>query len=80
MVSDDKTANPRPTPKIEAAPEKKTEVAPENKSASDAAPAKAEGRENATATPANYSRGEGQKPVSNAYRENWNAIFVKDKK
>jgi hypothetical protein len=25
--------------------------------------------------PANYSRGEGQKPVSAAYRENWNLIF-----
>jgi hypothetical protein len=31
------------------------------------------------AAPANYSRGEGQKPVSAAYRENWNAIFA-DKK
>jgi hypothetical protein len=25
--------------------------------------------------PANYSRGEGQKPVTAAYKENWNAIF-----
>jgi hypothetical protein len=25
--------------------------------------------------PANYSRGEGQKPVSAAYRDNWNLIF-----
>ena len=27
--------------------------------------------------PASYSRGEGQKPVSAAYRENWNLIFGK---
>jgi hypothetical protein len=31
------------------------------------------------AAPANYSRGEGQKPVTAAYRENWNAIFAKKK-
>ena len=28
------------------------------------------------AAPANYSRGEGQKPVTEAYRENWNLIFA----
>jgi hypothetical protein len=27
--------------------------------------------------PKNYSRGEGQKPVSQAYKDNWNAIFGK---
>jgi hypothetical protein len=26
------------------------------------------------------ARGEGQKPVSKAYRENWNVIFAKKKK
>jgi len=25
----------------------------------------------------NYSRGEGQKPVSRAYKDNWNAIYAK---
>jgi hypothetical protein len=33
----------------------------------------------AAAAPANYSRGEGQKPVTRAYKENWNAIFAKKK-
>ena len=33
--------------------------------------------EAAAAPPSNYSRGEGQKPVSTAYKENWNAIFSK---
>jgi uncharacterized membrane protein len=33
------------------------------------------------AAPSNYSRGEGQKPVTAAYKENWNVIFgKKDKK
>ena len=31
------------------------------------------------AAPSGYSRGEGQKPVSAAYKENWNAIFAKKK-
>ena len=30
--------------------------------------------------PKNYSRGEGQKPVTQAYKDNWNAIFAKKKK
>ena len=37
------------------------------------------GGETAGVAPANYSRGEGQKPVTAAYRENWNAIFAKKK-
>jgi hypothetical protein len=39
--------------------------------------AKSEGGEAAAAAPSNYSRGEGQKPVTAAYKENWNAIFAK---
>jgi hypothetical protein len=42
--------------------------------------AKPEGSETAAAAPANYSRGEGQKPVTAAYKENWNAIFAKKSK
>jgi len=37
--------------------------------------AKTESSDKADSAPANYSRGEGQKPVSAAYRENWNVIF-----
>src|SRR4051795_1959989 len=47
---------------------------------------KADGKESKTAAgdksgeaPSSYSRGEGQKPVSRAYRENWEAIFGKKK-
>ena len=52
--------------KSEATPEAKSEAKPE---------AKPEG-----AAPSNYSRGEGQKPVSQAYKDNWNAIYGKKNK
>jgi hypothetical protein len=42
--------------------------------------AKAEAGETAGAAPKSYSRGEGQKPVTQAYKDNWNAIFAKKKK
>lgn len=29
--------------------------------------------------PKNYSRGENQKPVTDAYRDNWNHIFRREK-
>jgi hypothetical protein len=32
------------------------------------------------AAPPNKGMGEGQKPVSQAYKDNWNAIFAKKKK
>jgi hypothetical protein len=55
--------------KIKANPAPKTEAVPEKKSASGAEPPKAEVGEMAT-VPSDYSRGEGQKPVSKAYRDN----------
>ena len=80
MASDSKKT------KAEAAP-KKAETAPKNDAAAKAestaaadAPKdtpKPESGETAAAAPSNYSRGEGQKPVSAAYKENWNAIFAK---
>ena len=72
MASDDKKIKTEPAPKNEAPPK--------NKSTSGADPSKAEGGETAAASPAGYSRGEGQKPVSKAYKDNWNAIFAKKKK
>ena len=42
------------------------------KSTSGVDPSKAEGGEIAAALPSGYSRGEGQKPVSKAYKDNWN--------
>src|SRR5205809_5834181 len=81
MASDVKTTKADPTPKKEAtataAPAKAAEAAPAK--AADATPAKAEGGETAAAKQTSYSRGEGQKPVTQAYKDNWNAIFAPKK-
>ena len=79
MAGDDKKAKTSPAAKKEAAPKDK-ETAPKDKAASGADTSKAEGGETAAAAPANYSRGEGQKPVTQAYKDNWNVIFGKKKK
>ena len=80
MASEDKKTKANPTPKNETPPKKSNEALPKNKSTSGVAIPKAEGGENATDKPSGYSRGEGQKPVSKAYKDNWNAIFAKKKK
>lgn len=72
MASDDKKIKTDPAPKKEA-PAK-------DKSSSGVDPAKTEGGETVAASPSGYSRGEGQKPVSQAYKDNWNAIYAKKKK
>jgi hypothetical protein len=74
MASDNKK------PKPDAAPKKDTAAKVESTTAVDAPKKdspKPEGGETPAATPSNYSRGEGQKPVTAAYKENWNAIFAK---
>lgn len=75
MAANDKKAKPKETtPKEKASAEAptKAEIATE-------APAEAKTEAKAE-SPKNYSRGEGQKPVSQAYKDNWNAIFGKAKK
>ena len=83
MASDNKTTKAVPAPKSETAAKDKstsgeatakTETKTETKTE-----AKTESGEAAAAAPSGYSRGEGQKPVSAAYKENWNAIFAKKK-
>jgi hypothetical protein len=63
------------------------EKAPPKDKTSAEVPAKAEAKPEAksetkseAAAPANYSRGEGQKVVSQAYKDNWNAIYGKKSK
>jgi hypothetical protein len=63
--------------KIKTNPANKEDVSSKNKSTA-VDSTKAEGGKIADAVP--YSRGEGQKPVSQAYRDNWNAIFARKKK
>jgi hypothetical protein len=83
MARDDKktSAGPKMSPptKKEVAAEK-GEGKPKDKSTPDADRSKAEGGEKAASAPSDYNRGEGQKPVSKAYRDNWNAIYAKKKK
>ena len=67
MTSDDKKIKPKPDQKSDAASK---ETAPSEPGAD---------RKEAD-TSAGYSRGECQKPVSKAYRENWNLIFGTKKK
>ena len=69
MASDDKKLKTDPAPERDV-PSKDKSTAVDT--------AKAEGGKIADAVP--YSRGEGQKPVSQAYRDNWNAIFAKKKR
>ena len=69
MASDDKKIKTDPAPKKEV-PAKDKSTAVDT--------SKAEVGKIADAVP--YSRGEGQKPVSQAYRDNWNAIFARKKK
>ena len=72
MANDDKT--------IKTNPASKNEVPSQDKSSSGVDTSKAEGGKIADPSPSGYSRGEGQKPVSKAYRDNWNVIFAKKKK
>ncbi|MGA2893186.1 MAG: hypothetical protein ABSE22_09970 [Xanthobacteraceae bacterium] len=89
MASDSKKAKADPAPKSEpvakdkspsadaaAKTETKTETKAETKTETKADSSS----DKAAAAPANYSRGEGQKPVTAAYKENWNAIFGKKNK
>ena len=83
MARDDKRASP--VPKNGAAEKKEVaakndEGQPKDKTTPDADRSKAESGEKAAGSPSGYSRGEGQKPVSKAYRDNWNAIYAKKKK
>jgi len=92
MAIDNKKAKADPAPKSEAAAKNKStsegaskaegsvSKAGASESKAGANESKTEGSETAAAPSANYSRGEGQKPVTAAYKENWNAIFAKKAK
>jgi hypothetical protein len=62
-------AKPKPEGGTPSKPEAGTPSKPEG-----GAPSKPEG-----SAPSSYSRGEGQKPVTDAYKENWNRIYGKKK-
>jgi hypothetical protein len=81
MATDDKKTSPAPkNGAVEKSAAKKDEGQPKDKTTPDADRPKVESGEKANGSPTGYSRGEGQKPVSKTYRENWNAIFGNKKK
>jgi hypothetical protein len=63
--------------KAKSDPAKKDAPVANKEGASGKEASKAKAGETATGAPSNYSRGEGQKPVTAAYKENWNVIFAK---
>jgi len=79
MAAETKTTKSDPAPK-------KSDTAKETPKTTDkAADTKSESSSDSSGdssggAPKNYSRGEGQKPVTQAYKDNWNAIFAKKKK
>jgi hypothetical protein len=77
MASDNKTAKADPAPKSGPAAKDKSTSGEATAKTEAKTEAKVESGEAVAATPSGYSRGEGQKPVSAAYKENWNAIFAK---
>jgi hypothetical protein len=81
MAKDNKQTKAAPAPKTEAPAKDKSasgESASKTQSAEGAAKTESSKSESSKsdAAPANYSRGEGQKPVTDAYRDNWNLIFA----
>ena len=76
MAADEKTTSTKKEP-AKKQPESKQPASKESESkAAEAAPK----AEKADAAPKRQGMGEGQKPVTQAYKDNWNAIFGKKKK
>ena len=83
MAKDDKKASSAPKSGVAEKKEvaaKNDEGQPKDKTTPTADGSKAEISEKAATSPSSYSRGEGQKPVSKAYRDNWNAIYANKEK
>ena len=78
MTGDDKKSAPKAAPKEKTSAKEKTAAEPKGNTPAEAPmEAKTEGKAEASK---NYNRGEGQKPVSQAYKDNWEAIYGKKKK
>ena len=78
MATDNKKTKTDTAPKTDTPPKHETAAKVKSPGAEEAS--KPGVGETAAAAPTNYSRGEGQKPVTAAYKENWNAIFAKKHK
>ena len=73
MAGDEKKT--KTTAKEKAPPKEKTSVEPQDKTSTEVPAA-----DTKVDAPKNYNRGEGQKAVTQAYKDNWNAIYGKKKK
>lgn len=71
-MTDDKKAKPK-----EKALKEKVEAPVKDKAAEAPAEVTTEAKPDASK---NYNRGEGQKAVTQAYKDNWNAIYGKKKR
>jgi hypothetical protein len=82
MAADEKKSKPQEKAPKEKAPKDPKETAPKEKTSSEPTEkTPVDAKPDATAeVPKNYSRGEGQKTVTQAYKDNWNAIYGKKKK
>lgn len=70
MTSNDKKSDTAP----------KSDAPSKDKGIQETAPSQADSGQKRADPSAGYSRGEGQKPVSKAYKDNWNLIFGEKKK
>lgn len=79
MASDDTASKKDGAPKTESATKTESGAKTESK-AGEGAAKEAPAAASSADAPANYSRGEGQKPISKAYKNNWGKIFGKKSK
>jgi hypothetical protein len=81
MADEKKTKETKEKPAAEKAEAKLTTEAKPSADAKPSRDAKADVPAQAKSdAPKNYSRGEGQKAVTQAYKDNWNTIFGKKKR
>ena len=85
MTSNDKKTKSDVAAKSDAPPKEKSDAPSKDKGIQEAgiqetAPPEASNGQKKADPSAGYSRGEGQKPVSKAYKDNWNLIFGAKKK
>ena len=64
----------------EAKSKKEDSTSTPDKASSDVKDTKSDQSDTSSTKSKTYHRGEGQKPVTKEYRDNWNSIFRKEKK
>jgi hypothetical protein len=80
MATSKQTPKAEPSAKKEVSADKSTSTDTKTPAAANTADSSKTEAADTGGTPKGYSRGEGQKVVTQAYRDNWNAIFGDKKK